>query len=64
MRRDYDSCKQIKKKGDKTTRKKWITKAIIFSCKKKELLYNLWQKNIESENLKRNIWITLRYSIE
>ena len=36
-----------------TPRKKWITKTIIISCKKKELLYNLWQKNIESENLKK-----------
>ena len=32
---------------------RWITKAIIVSCKKKELLYNLWKKNKESTTLKK-----------
>ena len=34
-------------------RKKWITKAIIISCEKKKLLYNLWKKNKESTMLKK-----------
>lgn len=34
-------------------RKKWITEGIIISCRKKELLYNIWKQNKDSETLKK-----------
>lgn len=46
------SIKYKRKDKNNIPRKKWITKAIIISCNKKEMLYNLWKKNKTSETLK------------
>ena len=45
--------KQKRSDRNFTPRQKWITKAIIVSCKKKELLYNMRKKNKESITLKK-----------
>ena len=45
--------KKVNKNVTKTNpRKNWITKAIITSCNKKELLYNIWKLEPNNEKLK------------
>ena len=45
--------KQKRNNRNMTPRRKWITSAIMVSCKKKEFLYNIWRKNKESDVLKK-----------
>lgn len=44
--------KKIRNK-EKVPRNEWITKAIIVSCNKKEMLYKLWKNNKNCNNLKK-----------
>ena len=37
--------KSIRNSRNKIPRKKWISKTIIVSCNKKEMLYKLWKNN-------------------
>lgn len=46
------AIKQRKNSRD-SPRKKWITTAIIVSCKRKEMLYNMWKNNQENTTLKK-----------
>lgn len=41
-----------KTKNNQLPRKKWITKAILVSCKNKENLYNIWKRNPTNITLK------------
>lgn len=45
--------KKLKKKQKKTApRHPWITKELILMCKKKEILYNKWKRNVSNLNFK------------
>lgn len=43
---------KTKKKSKNLPRSRWITPAIVISCKRKEFLYLLWKKNPDNINIK------------